>query len=72
VKSKEKIKFVVFCIDDDFIFWDSEPPYEWIIRGRYLPLFGKHKLKVFAYSISGKYASDQMDVVIFNRPFQFG
>jgi hypothetical protein len=71
VKSKEKIKNVVFCVNDEFIYWDSEPPYEWKIQGKFLPLFGRCKMKVFAYTISGKYASDEMDLIIFTGSYQY-
>jgi len=63
---------VVFCINDEFIYWDSEPPYEWRIQGKFLPLFGRCKMKVFAYTISGKYASDEMDIIIFTSSYQYG
>jgi hypothetical protein len=69
VRSDEEIKRVVFCIDGDFMSWDSEPPYEWIIEGRYRPLRGKHILKVYAYTESGKVATDEMDMIIFMRSY---
>jgi hypothetical protein len=65
VRSKEEIKFVVFCINNEFIYWDSEPPYEWKIQGRFKPLIGRYKLRVYAYTISGKRAVDEMDIIIF-------
>jgi len=71
VISKEPIKHVVFCIDNHFIQWDSNPPYEWKIKGKYLPLFGEHKLKVFAYTVSGKVAVDEMDINIYTFSFHF-
>ena len=70
--SKEDVKFVIFCIDDNFIFWDNTPPYEWKIQGKYLPLIGRHKLKVFAYTYSGKCATDEMDIIAFLLSFQYG
>jgi hypothetical protein len=72
VVSKEDIKFVIFCIDDEFIFWDSTPPYEWKIQGKFLPLFGRHKLKVYAYTLSGKRATDEMDIIAFTLSRQYG
>jgi hypothetical protein len=64
VISSEPIRYVIFCIDGKFIVWDSAPPYEWTIEGTYVPLLGKHTLEVFAYTTSGKIASDQMDIFI--------
>lgn len=71
VITKEEIKFVVFCIDDLFLSWDSKPPYEWKIEGKHIPLYGRHKLKVYAYTISGKRASDEMDIIIFTLSYQY-
>ncbi len=64
VISKEEVKTVIFCINDYFIFWDNKAPYEWKIKGKYTPLVGKYKLKVIAYTISGKQATDEMDINI--------
>jgi hypothetical protein len=64
VISKEPIKYVVFCIDGDFMVWDSEPPYEYDIQGWFFPINGKHTLDVYAYTMSGKIAFDQMDIII--------
>ncbi len=72
VITKEEVKFVVFCIDDIFLSWDSKPPYEWKIQGKHKPLIGRHKLKVYAYSISGKRATDEMDIIIFTLSYQYG
>jgi hypothetical protein len=68
----EKISYVVFSIDDAFTLWDTEPPYEWKIQGKYYPLFGRHKLKVFAYSESGYYDSDEMEIIFFTTSYQYG
>ena len=65
VKSKEEIKSVVFCINNDFVFWDSKPPYEWRIQGKFKPLIGRYTLRVYAYTTSGKRAIDEMDIIIF-------
>ena len=65
VYSKEPIQYVVFCIDGYFMFWDSEPPYEWTIQGWFTPIIGKHNLDVYAYTTTGKVAYDQMDISIF-------
>jgi hypothetical protein len=64
VFSHEPIQYVVFCIDGYFMFWDSEPPYEWTIQGWFTPIIGKHILDVYAYTTTGKVASDQMDITI--------
>lgn len=72
VISKEEVKFVIFCIDDIFLTWDSKPPYEWKIQGKHTPLIGRHKLKVYAYTISGKRATDEMDIFIFTLSYQYG
>ena len=62
---KEKIKYVIFTIDDMFIFWDETPPYEWKIHGKAYPLVGRHTLKVIAYSETNEVDSDQMDIIFF-------
>lgn len=70
VLTKEPIRYVIFCIDGYFVFWDSEPPYEWNIEGLYTPAFGKHTLNVFAYTMSGKIATDEMDIFIYSAAYQ--
>ena len=72
VISKEEIKFVIFCINDIFLSWDRNPPYEWKIQGKYKPLVGRHKLKVYAYTVSGKRATDEMEIIIFTLSYQYG
>jgi len=72
VITKEEVKFVVFCIDDIFLSWDSKPPYEWKIQGKHRPLIGRYNLKVYAYTISGKRATDEMDIIIFTLSYQYG
>jgi hypothetical protein len=72
VISKEEVKFVIFCIDDNFLTWDSTPPYEWKIQGKHIPVIGRHKLKVYAYTYSGKRAYDEMDIIVFSLSFQYG
>ncbi len=62
---KENIKYVIFVIDDIFIFWDDTPPYEWKIEGKFYPLIGRHTLKVYAYSETNEYDVDQMDIIFF-------
>jgi hypothetical protein len=72
VYSTEEIEYVVFCIDDNFIFFDSEPPYEWKIQGKHYPPIGKITLKVYVYTMSGKVATDEMDIRIFTLSCQYG
>ena len=69
---KSNVKYVVFSINDAFTVWDYEPPYEWEIQGKYYPLFGRHKLKVFAYSDTGEYDTDEMEIVFFTPSYQYG
>ena len=71
VFSNEEVDTVVFCIDDNFMSWDSNPPYEWKIEGKHKPLRGKHKLSVYAFSESGKMSYDEMDIIIFTRSYQY-
>ena len=72
VIAKEEIEYVIFCIDDNFMYWDSEPPYEWKIQGKHFPPIGRHKLKVYAYTTSGKVATDEMDIIVFTLSSQYG
>jgi len=72
VISNEEVENVAFCIDGDFIFWDSEPPYEWKIQGKQTSLIGRHKLQAYAYTKSGKVAFDEMDIIIFTLSCQYG
>jgi len=64
VFSSEQINYVVFCIDGYFMFWDSEPPYDWTIQGWFTSINGRHTIEVYAYTTSGKIASDEMDIFI--------
>ncbi len=64
VITAEPIRYVIFCIDGQFQVWDSEPPYEWRVQGWFYPLLGKHIIEVYAYTTSGKVASDEMDIRI--------
>ena len=72
VISNEEIKFVIFCVDNNFIVWDSAPPYEWKIQGKHYPPVGRHKLKVYAHTTSGKVASDEMDIWMLTLSYQYG
>ncbi|HVQ00147.1 MAG TPA: M28 family metallopeptidase [Candidatus Thermoplasmatota archaeon] len=64
VESSEPIQYVIFCVDGQFLVWDSQPPYEWQIQGWFYPLLGKHTIEAYAYTTSGKVASDEMDIFI--------
>jgi hypothetical protein len=72
VFSKNPVKYVVFSINDVFTFWDTEPPYEWKIQGKFYPLFGRHKLKIFAYDENGAFDTDEMEIIIFTLSYQYG
>lgn len=65
VITDEKIEYVVFCINNDFIGYDYKKPYSCKIKNRFIPLFGKNILRVYAYSESGTVAEDQMDIIVF-------
>jgi hypothetical protein len=68
VKSSQEIKFVVFCKDNNFVFWDSSPPYEWDFNSRYNSINGMFTLRVYAYTYTGQLASDEMDIIMFSKP----
>jgi len=72
VYSKEDIEYVVFCIDNNFMYWDSTPPYEWKIEGKHSFLLGKYLLRVYVYTKTGKIAVDEMDMRIFTLSYQYG
>jgi hypothetical protein len=67
VKSSQEIKFVVFCKDNNFAYWDSSPPYEWDFNSRYNSINGMFTLRVYAYTYTGQIASDEMDIVMFSK-----
>jgi hypothetical protein len=71
VFSNEQIQYVIFCIDGYFMFWDSQPPYEWTIQGWFYPINGRHTLEVYAYTTSGKIASDEMDIFILSLAISY-
>jgi len=72
VFATEEVKYVIFCIDDYFIHWDYDPPYEWNIQGKYSPIYGKHTLDVYAITESGKMSSDEMDIFIITISSAYG
>lgn len=71
VYSKEKIEYVVFCLDGNFMYFDSVPPYEWKIQGKHFPPIGKCTLKVYAYTETQKFVSDEMNIIIFSLSSQY-
>jgi hypothetical protein len=72
VRCDENIRYVIFSINDVFTYWDSEPPYEWKIQGKFYPLIGRHKLKVFAISESGEMDTDEMEIIFLSLSYQYG
>jgi hypothetical protein len=72
VLCKDDVKQVIFSIDGCFVSWISDPPYQWNIQGKYYPLFGRHTLKVFAYSTTGYRATDEMDIIFLTMSYQYG
>jgi|GEM_PF-335137 len=67
--SNEEIDHVIFCLDNDFLFWDSDPPYEWKIIGWFITTaIGRHILRVFVYTNSGKMGYDEMDLFMLTKP----
>jgi len=66
VLCKENISYVIFVMDEMFMSWDSTPPYEWKIQGRFYPYIGRHTLKVYAYSETNEVDIDQMDIIFFS------
>jgi hypothetical protein len=71
VISNQDISYVIFCINNNFMYWDSTPPYEWEIEGKHFPPIGKVKLRVYAYTKSGNFATDEMDIIIFTLKCQY-
>ena len=64
----DEIESVAFCIDESFMSFDNNPPYEWKTQGWHYsflthPLIGNHLLTVIASTKSGKLARDQMDII---------
>ncbi|MFO7677955.1 MAG: hypothetical protein R6V50_06210, partial [Thermoplasmatota archaeon] len=72
VYSTEEIDYVIFCINNHFMYFDREPPYEWKIQGKHYPPLGRIKLQVYAYTTSGNSAFDEMDLIIFTLSSQYG
>lgn len=71
VTTDQQIESVIFCIDGNFITWDSTPPYEWRIEGKHFPLIGRHTLQTYVYTTTGNIAVDSMDVFILSINCQY-
>jgi len=58
---------VMFCIDGDLQEWYYDPPhYEWTIHNRFnFPLIGRYTVEVYVYTASGKVASDEINIIIY-------
>ncbi|VVB60497.1 Peptidase family M28 [uncultured archaeon] len=68
IPSYNNIKYVLFCIDGNQIDWQTgaAPHYEWTIQmGPIYPIIGRHSVEVYAYTTSGKVASDEINVFLF-------
>jgi len=72
VYSVHEIEHVVFCLDGNFMYWDTSPPYAWKIEGKHYPPFGRHTLSVYAYTTDGLLCSDEMVIWIFTLACQYG
>ena len=63
VIADDPIEYVVFCLDNNFMQFDSSPPYVWEkIRGKHAPPFGSYTLRVYVYTTTGEVASDEMNI----------
>ena len=47
---------------NNFMNFDSTPPYTWDIQGKHAPPIGSYTLRAYVYSETGKVASDEMDI----------
>jgi hypothetical protein len=71
VEHTDPIEYVIFCVDNNFLYWDSTPPYEWNIQGKHIPILGKHTIQVYAYTTTGHVAVDEMDIIGFSTKCQY-
>ncbi|MEF8847713.1 MAG: M28 family peptidase [Candidatus Thermoplasmatota archaeon] len=69
VLTNEEIKYVVFCINNNFVYFDDNPPYKWQIQGKNFPLLGKNTLRVYAFTKQDNIAFDEMDLMVFTVKF---
>jgi hypothetical protein len=63
------IAYVSFCIDGIEQWWydgNNSSNFEWTIHEYYnFPLIGRYTVSVYAYTLSGKIASDEMNIMIY-------
>ncbi|OYT29815.1 hypothetical protein B6U98_01325 [Thermoplasmatales archaeon ex4572_165] len=71
VISDEEITYVVFCINNNFMNFDSTPPYTWDIQGKHAPPIGSYTLRAYVYSENGQVASDEMDIWSFSLNYYY-
>ncbi len=71
VYAKDDVEYVIFCIDGNFIAWDSLPPYEWYIQGKHFPLLGRHFLQAYAVTKTGSIATDEMDIYVLSLSCEY-
>jgi aminopeptidase YwaD len=71
VETNSSIRYVVFCVDHNFQYWDSALPYEWHIEGKHFPLIGKHTLQVMVYTTDNQVATDEMDFISYSMECQY-
>ncbi len=71
VLSREQIRYIVFCIDGNFMYWDTVAPYEWKLQGLHYPPIGRHTVQVYAYTTEGNIAVDEMQIIIFTLSCQY-
>jgi hypothetical protein len=67
------VKYVIFCIDGNFVDFRivTAPHCGWKIHNWLnYPLFGQHRVELFAYTTSGNIAYDEINIFIF-QPFFF-
>jgi len=70
ITSDEEIDNVIFTVDrESYVYRRTENPMEWMIKGMYKPLIGKHTVGVYVYSESGDVAYDEMDIFFFTLSF---
>ncbi len=72
VNTEQEIEYVVFCIDGNFMSWETEPPFEWRIQGKHFPPIGKHTINVYAQTKNGCTAYDEMDITLYTLSSQYG
>jgi len=56
---QENVENVEFLIDDQTLYVDKTPPFEWTIKER---LFGRHVIQVKGYYNDGIVSTDELEV----------